>query len=107
MRNPQPSTSVSPPVCAGLELILRENAVVLHEKEKKNKNTRIAHLPRQKFKNCCMFKSYLPLTSGVTGAGEGFIFVFVSHFLHLQNGGECRCLFHRVVVLSDAIYKAF
>lgn len=34
MRNPQPSISVSPPVCAGLELILKENAVVLHEKDK-------------------------------------------------------------------------
>lgn len=35
MHNPKPSTSVSPTVRAGLELILRENAVVLHEKEEK------------------------------------------------------------------------
>lgn len=96
MHNPQPSTSVSPPVCAGLNLILKENVVVLHEKEKKC----IAHLPRQKFKNCCMFESYLSLTSGV--GEEGIHFCICVSLSPSAKWGR-----NRVVALSGAIYKAF
>lgn len=86
MRNPQPSISVSPPVCAGLELILKENAVLLLKRIK----ICIANLPRQKKKIVAYLNPiyHLLVVVGVCVC-VCYIFVFVSQFLHLQNEGEC------------------